>query len=183
MHPPSPHALDLATLAQAEQPSGWLAGFVARDYPKGYLLASPGDARDQVFVVKSGRLRVYLAGETRELSLSFLEPGDIYTTHTPTYVQTVSPCTLWCIHTADFARRLASDPTITPAMMRVLGRLLRNAVTLIDDLAFREVPARLARFLLGLVERRGRFPPSGRIRRGLCRRRFSRRYCGPSRFA
>ena len=40
MHPPSPHALDLATLAQAEQPSGWLAGFVARDYPKGYLLAS-----------------------------------------------------------------------------------------------------------------------------------------------
>lgn len=155
MHPPSPHALDLATLAQAEQPSGWLAGFVAHDYPKGYLLASPGDARDQVFVVKSGRLRVYLAGETRELSLSFLEPGDIYTTHTPTYVQTVSPCTLWCIHTADFARRLASDPTITPAMMRVLGRLLRNAVTLIDDLAFREVPARLARFLLGLVERRG----------------------------
>ncbi|MFO1234668.1 MAG: hypothetical protein U1E47_06280 [Rivihabitans pingtungensis] len=84
--------------------------------------------------------------ETRELSLSFLEPGDIYTTHTPTYVQTVSPCTLWCIHTADFARRLASDPTITPAMMRVLGRLLHNAVTLIDDLAFREVPARLARF-------------------------------------
>ena len=141
MHPPFPHALDLATLAQAEQPSGWLAGFVARDYPKGYLLASPGDARDQVFVVKSGRLRVYLAGETRELSLSFLEPGDIYTTHTPTYVQTVSPCTLWCIHTADFARRLASP--------------VNCSLALIDDLAFREVPARLARFLLGLVERRG----------------------------
>ena len=123
--PPPLTPLIWPPLAQAEQPSGWLAGFVARDYPKGYLLASPGDARDQVFVVKSGRLRVYLAGETRELSLSFLEPGDIYTTHTPTYVQTVSPCTLWCIHTADFARRLASDPTITPAMMRVLGRLLQ----------------------------------------------------------
>ncbi|AQR66243.1 Crp/Fnr family transcriptional regulator [Aquaspirillum sp. LM1] len=161
MHPCHPHAPDLATLAQSDQPAGWLTGFVARDYPKGYLLASPGERRDQVFVVKSGRLRVYLAGENRDLSLSFLEAGDVYTTHTPTYVETVTPSVLWCIDTADFARQLAVDPSFTPVMMRVLGRLLRNAVTLIDDLAFREVPARLARFLLGLVDRRGQPHPQG----------------------
>ncbi len=153
MHPPA--SLDLATLARAEQPDGLLAGFELRELPKGHLLSTPDSPRDQVFIVRSGRLRVYLAGENRELSLSFLEAGDIYTTHTPTYVQTVAPTALWVMETQAFARKLATDPSATPAMMRVLGRLLANAVTLIEDLAFREVPARLARFLVGLAKRRG----------------------------
>jgi CRP-like cAMP-binding protein len=138
-----------------------LAGFALRRLNKGQLLCTPQDARDEVFILRSGRLRVYLAGENRELSLSFLEPGDIYTTHTPTYVSAVTPSEIWVTETRNFARKLASDPAATPAMMRVLGRLLANAVTLVEDLAFREVPARLARFLLGLVERRGRRTPEG----------------------
>jgi len=136
-------------------PDYLLAGFERRQLAKGFLLATPGSGRDQVFVVHSGRLRVYLVGESRELSLSFLEPGDIYTTHTPTYVEAVAPSMIFLINTADFARRLAGDPSISPIMMRVLGKLLSNAVNLIEDLAFREVPARLARFLLGLANRRG----------------------------
>ncbi len=59
------------------------------------------------------------------------------------------------METAVFAQRLARDPSTTPVIMRVLGRLLSTSVELIEDLAFREVPARLARFLLGLAERRG----------------------------
>ncbi|MDD3482721.1 Crp/Fnr family transcriptional regulator [Azovibrio restrictus] len=150
-----PATIDLASLAQATSPEGLLTGFELKTFPKGYLLSTPDGPRDQVFIVRSGRLRVYLAGENRELSLSFLEAGDIYTTHTPTYVESVAPTELWLMDTRSFARKLATDPSTTPVMMRVLGRLLSNAVTLIEDLAFREVPARLARFLLGLVERRG----------------------------
>ena len=71
-------------------PAHLLAGFEHRQLAKGFLLATPGSGRDQVFVVHSGRLRVYLVGESRELSLSFLEPGDIYTTHTPTYVDALA---------------------------------------------------------------------------------------------
>lgn len=155
MHPHAMPTADLAHLAQAEQPEGLLAGFDLREYPKGHLLSTPQDPKDQVFLVQQGRLRVYLAGENRELSLTFLEPGDIYTTHTPTYVQTVAPTRLWITNTRNFARCLATDPTATPMMMRALGRLLANAVQLVEDLAFREVPARLARFLLGLATRRG----------------------------
>ncbi len=134
---------------------GLLQGFESRDLPAGYLLATPSAGQDRVFVVRSGRLRVYLAGENRSLTLSFLLPGDIYTTHTPTYIETVEPSSLAMMETADFARRLSVDPSATPVIMRVLGRLLSNAVGLVEDLAFREVPARLARFLLELTERRG----------------------------
>lgn len=137
-------------------PPGLLDGFVAHEVARGTLFATPDDPRDQVLIVGEGRLRVYLAGENRELSLSYLEAGDIYTTHTPTYLEAVTPCTLWLMDTRAFARKLTSDPAVTPAMMRVLGRLLANAVHLIEDLAFRDVPARLARFLCGLAERRGR---------------------------
>lgn len=147
--PHSPHHSRDA-LAQFSQ-----LGFERRELAKGCLLSTPTVRRDQVFILHSGRLRVYLAGENRELSLSFLEPGDIYTTHTPTYVEAVAPSTLLLMETAAFARKLATDPSITPVMMRVLGRLLANAVNLVEDLAFREVPARLARFLLGLADRRG----------------------------
>jgi len=132
-----------------------LAGFTLRELPKGYLLSTPESPHNQVLMVHSGRLRVYLAGDNRELNLSFLEAGDIYTTHTPTYVEAVVPSSIWLIDTPTFARKLATDPSVTPAMMRVMGRLLSNAVGLIEDLAFREVPARLARFLWQLAERRG----------------------------
>lgn len=132
-----------------------LAGFELRQLAKGALLSTPDNARSEVFIVASGRLRVFLAGENRELSLSFLEPGDIYTTHTPTYVTAVAASSVWTMNTADFSRKMAGDPAVTPAIMRVFGRLMANSVALIEDLAFREVPARLARFILGLVERKG----------------------------
>lgn len=156
MHPPPHSALsDHACLAGSKPSAALLAGFERRELAKGHLLSTPDSPKNQVFIVDSGRLRVYLAGESRELSLTFLEAGDIYTTHTPTYVQSVAPTALWIMDTATFTRKMASDPSITPTMIRVVGRLLSNAVTLIEDLAFREVPARLARFLLGLAERRG----------------------------
>jgi CRP-like cAMP-binding protein len=58
--------------------------------------------------------------------------------------------------TANFSKKLILDPSATPVIMQVLGRLLSSAVGLLKDLAFREVPARLARFLIGLAERRGK---------------------------
>lgn len=145
---------DLAAMTQ-DPATGLLAGFTLRELAKGYLLSTPECPYNQVLMIRSGRLRVYLAGDNRELNLSFLEAGDIYTTHTPTYVEAVVPTSLWLIDTPAFARKLATNPSVTPVMMRVLGRLLSNAVGLIEDLAFREVPARLARFLWQLTERRG----------------------------
>lgn len=153
--------LDPAMLAHAGGPDSILSGFDLRHFHKGALLSTPGSARNQVFIVHSGRLRVYLAGADRELNVSFLEAGDIYTTHTPMYLQAAAPTALWMMDTRTFALKLADDPSINPMVMRVIGRLLSNAVTLIEDLAFREVPARLARFLIGLAERRGKQDDTG----------------------
>jgi CRP-like cAMP-binding protein len=158
---PSPSVLDLADFARHSSPQGLFDGFSYRDLPEGYLLSTPKRATDEVFIVRSGRLKVYLAGANRELSLGYLEAGDIYTTHTPTYVRTVAPSGLWVTDTRCFARTLMHEPAFTPVVMRVLGRLLNDAVSLVEDLAFREVPARLARFFIGLAERRGQAVDGG----------------------
>ncbi len=154
-----------STAAQAAPPGATaehlFAGFETRQLAKGYLFSTPSDACNRVLIVKSGRLRVYLTGESRDLSLSFLEVGDVYATHTPTYIEAVVPSVVGLMNTPDFARKLATDPSVTPVMMRVMGRMLANAVNLIEDLAFREVPARLGRFLLGLARRRGMVSDAG----------------------
>jgi len=149
------HPAHLFRQDSSTQGDGAMEGFTLTTWPRGALLSVPGDARDRALLVRSGRLRVYLAGASRDLTLAFLEPGDLYSTHTPTYVEVAEDATLWMMDTRQFALRLVTDPTATPVMMRVLGRLLRSAVTLIEDLAFREVPARLARFLVEQVERHG----------------------------
>lgn len=153
---PNHCAIDLSS-----EPEGMLAGFALSELPKGYLLSAPNCRQDRVFIVRSGRLKVYLAGENRELSLGFLEAGDIYTTHTPTYIRTVEAASIWTMDTRAFAQKMIDSPSIAPAMMRVLGRLLTDAVGLIEDLAFREVPARLARFFIGRAQRRGQAVEGG----------------------
>ncbi len=164
-HPSSPdHPAVVADGESAGEglfPPGFLAGFACRHLAKGHLLSTPADPLNQVFVVRSGRLRVYLASETRELSLAILGPGDLFSTHTPTFVRTLETTELWSIGTLEFARKLAEQPAVSPLMMRVLGRILSNAVSLVEDLAFRDVPARLARFLLRQAEQRGEAGPEG----------------------
>ncbi|MBZ8140816.1 Crp/Fnr family transcriptional regulator [Rubrivivax gelatinosus] len=130
-------------------------GFVPRRLVRGQRLCMPGDGRNLVFVVASGRLRVHLSGTSRELTLAFLEAGDVYSTHSPAWVTAAAATTVWTIETRAFMHRLADDPTLLPPVMAVLGRLLTSAVGLVEDLAFREVPSRLARFVIGLAQRRG----------------------------
>ena len=159
LHPhPDPN---LADIARDSPSDGLFAGFCYRHLPKGYLLSTPDRTTDNVFIVCSGRLKVYLAGENRELSLGYLEAGDVYATHSPVYVRTVAPSNLWIGDTETFARQLIDHPELTRIMMGVVGRLLTDTLSLVEDLAFREVPARLARFFIGLAKRRGQMVDDG----------------------
>lgn len=156
-----PHAASFVGLATAAAPAAPPPGFVPRRLARGQVLCAPGDGRNLVFFVASGRLRVHLTGASRELTLAFLEPGDVYSTHSPAWVTATAATTVWTVDTRAFMARLADDPALLPPVMAVLGRLLTGAVGLVEDLAFREVPARLARFVLGLAQRRGEHDGEG----------------------
>lgn len=78
---------DLAAIEKA----GLLAGFATRCVRRGQLISSPGQADNLVFIVRSGRLRVCLASQERELTLAFLARGDVFSTHTPAWITATEP--------------------------------------------------------------------------------------------
>jgi len=140
---------------QALDRAALLQGFHQRTLVEGELIGTPDSARDSVFILRSGRIRVFLAFEDKEYTLTFLEAGDIYSTHSTAYLQAVKPTEILVGSTALMLSKLSVLPGAIPIIIRVLGRTLENSMHLIEDLAFRDVEGRLARFLYGMLSRKG----------------------------
>jgi len=140
----------------------FLAEFVLRSYAKGQVVSTPGGDVDKVFVVRGGRVRVYLSDGYRELTLAFLEPGDVFTTHTPTFVEAVQASELMLVDTRRFAVLLAQEPAAVSGIMRVLGTLLGNTIGVVENLVFRDARQRFTHFLVSVARRQGGADASGR---------------------
>lgn len=149
-----PHSSS-SDLLQALQQTELLQSLHRRRLAEGELLGSPHSERDSVFIISSGRIRVFLAFEDKEYTLTYLEEGDIYSTHSGAYLQAMRPTEVLTGTTQDMLGRVCTLPTAVPIIIRVLGRTLANSMQLIEDLAFRDVEGRLARFLHGMLVRKG----------------------------
>jgi CRP-like cAMP-binding protein len=108
-----------------------------------------------IFIVVSGRTRLFLAYEDKEFTLAILEHGDVYSTHTRAYVSALEDTTLLCAETSLVRRHMMRIPEFTATMVRVLGEVMWQSICIIDELAFRDVEARLLRFLLFVAVQSG----------------------------
>ncbi|MBU5635334.1 Crp/Fnr family transcriptional regulator [Geomonas sp. Red69] len=152
---------DLLALFHADP--DFQANFTPRHYAKKTLVYSPFEEKNLVFVVRSGRLRIYLAYEDKEFTLALLERGDVFSTHTPAFVQALEGTEILVCSTATFGRALARRPELSLTMVKVLGELLQNSIQTIEGLAFKDVRLRLVDFLLGAAADRGRMTPEGTV--------------------
>ena len=121
--------------------------FIRRDYARGALVFGPRHPENMVFIVAGGRARLYLAYEEREFTLSILQPGDVYTTHTRTFVSALDELSLLLMPTERFARLLTRHPELTRTMVQVLGDILQSSFSIIHSLVFKDIPRRVAEFL------------------------------------
>lgn len=139
-----------------------LAGcFQTRSYVRKTQIFLPQNREDLIFIVASGRARLYLAYEDKEFTLAILERGDVYSTHTRAYVSALEDTRLLCAETAQVRRYMLALPEFTGAMVRVLGEVLKHSTSIIDDLAFHDVQTRLVRFLRFVVSQSGQLQPGG----------------------
>lgn len=150
----APHHSATTALPSA-LPSALLERFASQRLARGYLLSTPGAARDRILYLQEGRIRVYVASEDKELTLAYLSAGELFSTHTRAYLRCESACTLRSMPTGEFARSMANEPGMLGLVMPVLGRILDNSIALIEDLAFRDVAGRLARFMLVSARQQG----------------------------
>lgn len=144
-------------------PSGeeFFKGFVHRSYPKGGLVSSGDSGENGILVVMSGRLRMFLIGEDRELSLFYLGPGDMFCMHSGCLVEASEPCELRITDIATFDRKLRENPQIAWALISILGRALASFLRTIEDLMFHDIKQRIANFFIDHAHAGGRPSPKG----------------------
>ncbi len=134
-----------------------------RQYAKGERLFHEGDLAEGFFVVASGRVRVFkMAWDGREQTLHILGPGEPVG-EVPVFAGTQFPASAEALDsvTACFFPREAllaaytHHPDLALAMLAVLARRLREFTRLIENLSLKEMPQRLAAYLVHRVEGQG----------------------------
>ncbi len=141
-----------------------LAGHLhRRTFRKGTIIFHKDQAGDALYIVESGRVRIFLptpAGE--ELTVDVAGPGDVFgelalldgrprSASAETQEDTVT----FTISREEFQGVLMQTPQLATALVELLSSRLRHVTEYAESLAFLDVHARLARALLEMADRYG----------------------------
>ena len=142
---------------------------VPRALAAGEVLFRSGEPCRGLYVIESGRVRIYRVNEDGREQVLHVETAGRPVAELPLFdggaypasAVAVEPARLVFLSRADFEHLYRTHPEIAHAVIRALGRRLRHLVQLADTLAFRDVAARLALLLAGYAERSGERTPAG----------------------
>jgi CRP/FNR family cyclic AMP-dependent transcriptional regulator len=152
-----------APLAQATLRDIAASGVVRR-FPKGAVLINEGEQGDSLFVVLSGRVKVYASNAAgREVVIDFHGPGEyvgemsIDGCARSASVVTVEPTTCAVVSRAQFREFVLAHPDFAYHLIEKLIERVRRATENVKSLALSDVYGRLVRLITSLaVERDGR---------------------------
>ncbi len=144
---------------------------VKRKLRKDTVIFHEGDPAAAFYLVKTGRVKIYkVSHEGREQVLAIIDSGQIFGDVPmfdggpyPASAATMVDSEIYLIRRDDFQDLLKRHPEIALKIISVLGARLRQALELIRDLSFKQVPHRLAGLLLKLADRYGK-EADGRVR-------------------
>lgn len=138
-------------------------------FSPGELVFDEGDKCSGLYVVASGRLRIYKSSSAgREQVLSIEGPGSSIAELPvfdgggyPASAAAVDQSTLLFISKQDFHALCLAHPQVALKVLRVVGARLRRLVGIIEELSFTTVRHRLASFLLRLAQSEGHKTAAG----------------------
>ncbi len=125
---------------------------------RGTLLFSEGEDARGFYVVATGRVKIYkLSVDGKERILHILHSGDTFAEAAifgdgryPAFAETLSKTELIFLSGREFLDLLHNRTGIAVNMIAGLSQFLRQFAHQIEELTFKDVPARLAGYLLGL---------------------------------
>lgn len=129
-----------------------------REHDKGELLFAEGEAAAGFYVVADGRVKIYkLSPEGKERILHIVHPGGTFAEAAifgnglyPAYAEPLVRSRLIFFPKSEFLNLLANHVKIAINMIAGLSRFLRQFAGQIEELTFKDVPSRLAQYLLEL---------------------------------
>lgn len=130
---------------------------------KGQVLFTEGSGAKGFYLIEAGRIKIYkLSLEGKEQILHIFGPGEIFGEvpvfaggSYPANADALEPSRVLFFPRDAFIALVNREPSIALNMLGILSRRLRRFTHLIEDLSLKEVPGRLAAYLLYLGERSG----------------------------
>lgn len=130
---------------------------------KGRVFYTPDERGEVLFLLKKGRVQLYrISTEGKKLVIATLGPGSIFGEMAiigqgmhNTFAEALEDCTLCVMGRGDLERVLLNKPKVGLRILEALGQRLREAEARLEDIAFKNIPARLASLLLRLYEEHG----------------------------
>ncbi len=134
-----------------------------RPYPKNSVVIHENESADSLFVIESGRVKVYCSDKNgKEFIMNTLCDGDYFgelalldDSSRSASVRTVEPSVFRIITKSDFYRVMSEHPGITQRLLSNLASRVRKLTSDVKNLALQDVYGRVANVLMDLSEERG----------------------------
>ena len=132
-------------------------------FQRGQILYAPKERSEALFMLKKGRVRIYRVGpDGREFTLTVVGAGTVFGEMSLTaqrlenaYAEAMERVVVCKMRRVDLERLVLDKPQVGLKVMSVLSERLSLTEDRMEDIALKEVPARLASFILQLVESEG----------------------------
>ena len=127
-----------------------------KEVDRGEMILLEDEPSDALYFVASGAVKMFkTSSDGKEQILTFIRPGESFN-DVPIFdggpnlasAQAIGPVVLYGIRDSDLEAILRSHPQVSLNVTRVLSQQTRHLVSLVEDLSFRHVIARVAKILL-----------------------------------
>ena len=138
----------------------WLAVIVEkRKYSRGKVIFSEGEEATGLYVLHTGRVKIYkLSSEGKEQILHIFGPGEPFGEvavfaggQFPAYAEALEVSETLFFPRKKIVELLTKDPSMAMNMLAMLSKRLKYFTQLVENLSLKEVPQRLAAYLLVLA--------------------------------
>ncbi|NEW08059.1 Crp/Fnr family transcriptional regulator [Paenibacillus sp. SYP-B3998] len=137
--------------------------FVERKVKKGTILFLEGEVGDELYLIKSGVIKIYRLDDAKEIILALFQEGDFFgemalisvgLTRSAT-AEALEACTLYALKRSSFAQFMEKSPKLCLKLLETTMERLRKANEQIYDLTFLGVRSRIMKTIIRLSEQHG----------------------------
>jgi CRP/FNR family cyclic AMP-dependent transcriptional regulator len=162
--------VDLLESLSAEQLEWVAQRTLNRSFQKGESVYVPGDASEVVYLLLTGRVRLYGMVRQRELTFDVIRAGDVFgevslSERTQNeHAQALEASQVGQLALNTFWHLVRENAEFNARVIRMLGERSRMVRGRMTDIALKESPARLAALILDLVQGEGVVTREGHYR-------------------
>ena len=136
-------------------------GATVRVFPKNAIIVNEGDETDSLYVMLSGRARIYVSNaQGREIQLNMIGPGEYFGEVTldggprSASVMAAEDCRCAVVKRGELLTLTEKEPQFALHVVRKLASRVRDLTENVRSLALMDVYGRVARLLLELAQER-----------------------------